>query len=129
MPLTASNHPLKRILASKRPSTSPDIAKRYNPGVGTHSTLPTDRIASITESSRSKKVTHPSEGPFSICHRRLLMRPIAQSSPLLSRLNAQRIPLFVFLISGGISPSHHILEAGICSGLLYCLGMSLEVIG
>jgi len=127
----ANNHPLKRILASNRASTTPQSAKRYNPGVGTQCTLPTDQTASITESSKSTKVTHPSEGPFTICHRRLLMRAIPQHSALLSCLSAQRMPILAVLISGDISPSYYVTLADTCSGLLYWveMGKSLRVIG
>ena len=88
----ATNHPLMRILAIKRPSTTPESAKGYNPGVGAHCALPIGQTATITESNRIRKVGHPSEGPFSIWHKRLSMRPAAQYTPFFSCLSANIYP-------------------------------------
>lgn len=126
-----SNHPLKRTLASKRPDTTPQNARWYNPGVGTHSTLPTDQNANITENSRRINTNQPSEGPLTICHRRLQRCFITHDAPLLSCLIAQYTPLPAILISGSIFPSHYISEAVISSGLVDCstIGRSYRVIG
>ena len=69
--MPASNHPLNRILASKRPNTAPPSIKPYNPGVGAHCALPTDQTAATIEINSSIKIGHPSEGPLRICHRNL----------------------------------------------------------